>query len=269
MNEMITPSPDPMPQPATSPAAPVVEPLSVTDKFVGIFTEPSATYQNIRDAGTRNSDWLVPLFVFIVILIAGTLIRFSNPEFMERIKQQQIDAMQQRVESGSMTQEQADQAIDQMDKFAGLQKILAPVGAAVGVFVVFFLIVLIYWLLTKFAFKANVTYALMLAVVGLSMYIGVIDQLVSVLLMYVTGNPLATFSPTIFMASDAESVKHASYRLLTNFNPISLWSYAVVSIGVHKVTGLSKGKAYGVVFGLWIVWVLVSSFALSAIPGMG
>jgi hypothetical protein len=109
----------------------------------------------------------------------------------------------------------------------------------------------------------------MLAVVGLSMYIGIIDQLLGILLMYVSGKPLATFSPVLFMASDAEAMRQTSYRLFANLNPITIWSYIVVSIGIHKVALLSKGKAYGLVFGLWIVWILLSIFVLSLIPGVG
>lgn len=269
MNEQITPDPEQIPVEDTVQPAPIVEPLSITDKFVGIFSEPSATYQNVRDAGARTSDWLVPLLVFVVILIAGTILRFSNPEFLEQIRQQQIDAIEQRVENGQMSQSQAEQAMEQLETFAGFQKIIAPIGAAVGVVIVFFLIVLVYWFLSRMVFKGSATFALILSVVGLSFYIGVIDQLISILLMYVTGKPLATFSPTLLMASDSQSFQQMSYRLLSNLNPISIWSYCVVSIGIHKVAVISKGKAFGLVFGLWIIWILLSTFVFSMIPGMG
>ena len=31
-----------------------VEPLGITDKFIGILSEPTATYVNVRDAGSRS-----------------------------------------------------------------------------------------------------------------------------------------------------------------------------------------------------------------------
>ena len=269
MTDQNIPAPDQFPESDSMHAATPIEPLSVTDKFVGIFSEPSATYQNVRDAGPRNSDWLVPLFAFIIILVAGTLLRFANPEFLAQIKQQQIDAMQKQVETGKMTQQQAEQAMDQIDKFGGIQKIVAPIGAGIGYLVVFFLIVLIYWLLVRYAIKGLATYALMLSVVGLSLYIGIIDQLISILLMYVTGQPLATLSPTLFMHADASAMKDMSFRLAANLNPISIWSYFVVSIGIHKTANVSKAKAFGMVFGLWIAWVALSTIATKFIPGMG
>jgi hypothetical protein len=270
MNEDITPIPEPeVHTDAPDAPPPIVEPLSLTDKFVGIFTEPTATYQNIREAGPQTSDWLVPVLAFIVILAAGTVLRFANPEFIQQVKQQQIETLQKQVEKGAIKQEQMDEGLEQMEKFGGIQKIIAPVGAAIGFFVVFFLIVLIYWLLARFAFKGRIEYTGMMAIIGLSLYIGIIDQLLSILLMYVTGKPITSLSPALFMGSDLHLMQQASYRFLTNLNPISVWSYVVVSIGIHQVAQITKAKAYGMVFGLWLLWVILATTAAGIIPGMG
>jgi hypothetical protein len=251
---------------ADAPPEPVA-PLSVTDKFVGILTEPTATFENVRLAGSRVTDYLVPMLALIVILMVGTYIKFSNPEFMAQIQDTQIAAMKEQVKSGAMTQEQADKALEGMEQYAGLTKVFGIVGVAIGVPFVFFLVAAVYWLLAKFVLKGQISYALVLAVYGLTAWIGVIDQLLAVILGYATNNMFASVSPTLFMAHDAEAVKSTTFRLLANLNPLSIWSFTVFSIGLHKVGSLSKAKAFGLVFGLWAVWILASSFI--KFPGMG
>jgi len=241
-----------------------VEALSVTDKFVGILTEPRSTYENIKAAGAKTTDWLIPLFFLIVIILAGTLLRYSNEAFMAQILDKQKAAMQERVESGSMTQEQADQASAQIDSMGSLQKVFASVGVVLGVPIVFFLIALVYWLIIRYGFKGEITFAMLLAVYGLTAYIGLIDQLLAIVLMFVTDNPLATFSPAIFLKPDMAST---TFKLLNAINPITIWSYFVLAIGFHIGAKISKSKAYALTFGLWIIWVVGSAFI--SIPGMG
>jgi len=243
----------------------IVEPLSVTDKFIGILTEPTPTYENVRDTGPRTTDWLIPLIALVIVILAGTLLRFSNEAFLDKIRQQQIEAMQERVDSGAMTQQQADAAFEQLEKFGGMQKIFASVGVVLGVPIVFFLIALVYWLIAKFLLKANMTYVLMLSVFGLTAYIGVIDQLISIILGYVTGNFFATLSPTLFMEPDMTS---KVYKFMNNLNPITIWSYYVFSVGLHIVGKISKAKAFGLVFGLWILWVIISTLLNFSFGGM-
>jgi len=64
---------------------------------------------------------------------------------------------------------------------------------------IFLLIAFLYWLCLKFAFKAEVTYALLMSICGLTMYIGAIDQLVSLLLAFATNTSMANLSPILFM----------------------------------------------------------------------
>jgi hypothetical protein len=42
-------------------------------------------------------------------------------------------------------------------------------------------------------------------------------------------------------------------------NIFTLWESAVIGIGLAKLSGKSTGMSMGVVFGLWLIWVLISS----------
>lgn len=250
---------------STTPEGTLVEPMSISDKFIGILSEPTATYRNIHEAGGKASDWIVPLIALIIIVLAGNLIRFSDPAFLDSIRQKQMEAIEKQVESGALTQAQADQAQEQMESFGGMMKIFSAVGVVIGVPIVFFLIVLVYWVLARFALKGAITYSLTLIVTGLTMYIGVIEQIVGIILGYATGDFFSTLSPALFMERNLDS---SLFKFMNALNPISIWSSVVLSIGFHIVAGISKAKAFGLVFGLWLLYVIAASFISLPFAGM-
>ncbi len=241
----------------------LVEPLSPSDQFVGILAEPSIVYENVRAVGARIMNWLLPLIALGIVISAGMVLRTNDPQFMGNVYEQQEKQMTKQVESGKMTQEQADAAAEQMKSFEGFTKIMMIVGGAIGPAFGFFFMSLVFWIIAKFVLKGEITFALMLSTMGLSLYISIIDQLATLLVGYATGNMLATFSPAAFMTFDATS---SLYKLLSQIDPIAIWGYVVFSIGLSVVAGIDRMKAYAVVFGLWLLFILGTSFI--SIPGM-
>jgi hypothetical protein len=235
---------------------PPVEPLSISDKFVGILTEPAETYANVRAAGPRTSDWLVPVGITALILVVGMFLRFSNPEFMAQITDKQAESISKQVDSGAMTQEQADQAVEQMEGMSGFIKITGTLSAGVGFVIMFFVISLLYWLGARFVMKGDATFGLIMSAAGLSTFISAIDQLLSLLLSLVTGKPFANLSPALFMDGDMAS---AGTRLMMMLNPIVLWSYYVLGIGFEHVAQISRVKGMILAFAFFVLAAAISS----------
>ncbi|MCZ7557299.1 MAG: YckD family protein [Bacteroidia bacterium] len=231
------------------------EPLSLTDKFIGVITEPADTFAIIRAAGPKTSDWIVPLLVMAIILGISMFVRFSNPETAAQMQQQQEMAIQKRVDAGQMTQEQADQTIEQMEQFGGMTKIFAPIGAVLGYVAIFFLLCLFYWLIVRFIMKGDTNYSFILSVVGLSAFISAIDQIISILLMVVTGNAMANLSPALFVDSQAAG---KTFYLLMVLAPISLWAQYVIGIGFAKTANISTAKGVIASFIVWLLFALLT-----------
>jgi hypothetical protein len=240
---------------------PPVEPLPISDKLVGILTEPSSTYINVRAAGPRTSDWLLPVATTALILLVGMFLRFSNPEFMSQIMSQRSKALSEQVDSGKMTQEQADQAAEQVEGMKGIIKVGGSLSAGFGFVVMFFVISLLYWVVVRFVLKGDTTFALILSAAGLSTYISAIDQLVGLLLTFLTGKAFANLSPMLFMDGDITST---SSRMMMMLNPIAIWSYVVLGIGFQYVANISRTKAMIVAFGFFVL-----SAGLGALGGFG
>jgi hypothetical protein len=208
------------------------------------------TYENVRAAGARTTDWLIPVFLIAVIMIVGMFLRFQNPEFMNKIVDKQVKDLTESVESGSMTQEQADQALQQMESMSGFIKISGSIGAGIGYIIMFFVFCLLYWLLVRFGMRGDASFALILSAAGLSTYIAGIDQLVSLLLSFITGDPFANLSPTLFYSADMAAM---STRILMVLNPLSIWAFYVLGIGFEKVANISRTKAMIAAFVFWVV----------------
>jgi hypothetical protein len=265
MNDTSVPQ-DPQPEEMgrTSEAPPPVEPLSFSDKFIGILTEPSATFANVRAVGPRTSDWLLPVLILMIVIAGATLARFSNPEAVAQIMDAQTKALQEQVDSGDMSQEQADQAQSQIESMSGFFGVFGAISGAIGYFIVFFILALFYWLVTKFALGGDAGYTAILSILGLSNIISILDQLVSLLLSYATGSVFVNLSPILFVSGDMTSMAFGT-KMLMLLNPISIWATWVVGIGLEKVAGLPRTKAMIAAFALFILFTA----ATIGMGGMG
>ncbi|MCB2203424.1 YIP1 family protein [bacterium] len=250
----------------TAEAPPPVEPLSFSDKFIGVLTEPGATYENVRAAGPRTSDWVIPAIIMMIVIAAGTLARFANPDFLAQVQEAQYTALEERVESGEMSQEQYDQARQQMESMSGFYGPIGAVTGAIGWIILFFITALFYWLVTKFIMQGDIGYTAMLSVLGLVMFISILDQLISLLLLYLTGNPMAALNPLIFMDVNIADMGFGT-KMLALLNPITIWATYVTGIGLEKVAMISRTKGMIAAFSLFIVFTaLMMGFGMA---GMG
>ena len=121
------------------------EEFSVTDAITGIFTEPGDTFTEVKNSSKKNY-WILPILILVVISIASAFLVTHDEELYSQIKDKQTKAAKDRfdaaVKSGSMSREQADQQMDQMDK--GFNKsnpiflVFTVAGPIVSTFIIFF-----------------------------------------------------------------------------------------------------------------------------------
>jgi len=49
------------------------------------------------------------------------------------------------------------------------------------------------------------------------------------------------------------------YELLNKIDLITIWFYIVIAIGLAKTAKISSAKAFASVFGVWVLWLLLTS----------
>lgn len=219
--------------------------LSFSDKFVGVFTEPSATFESISKFRIKTIDWLIPLLISCVIIIAGNIVRMSNPAIkantIEVTKSQQEKQLAKYVQEKKITQEQADKQMEQTEKFMNtpLYLIIASGGAVIGMFVFFFVFALIYFVFGKFIFRGTGTFASALPALGLTQLIGAISSILAIILSVLYSKTISDGS--IASIINFSQVSSPLYLILGILDVFMIWATVAQSIGLSK---MYKTKSY-------------------------
>jgi hypothetical protein len=245
---------------------PATPTISFSDIVMNVFASPAEAYEGIRTSPSRASVWLVPLLLMFVLSIGSIWFTFTNDAIRSQIVEQQRERMAEQVQAGKITQDRADQMLDGMEKGSGMMMAFGIVGAAIMIAITFFIGALFFWLIGKLALKADAGYGKYLELWGSSMWIGLLGGIVSLLLVMAFSSMYASPSAALAVLGNY-SPKNSMHRLMTSLNVFSIWQMVVVGIGLSKFSGKSMGAGLGTAFALWVVWVLISVFALASLFG--
>lgn len=237
--------------------------LSQMDAISGVFTEPGKTFETIAKFPKRNF-WLLPVIILVITSVVTSFLFFSDTELvgkmMDKQKQQMRERMQGSVKEGKMTQEQANDAIEKAEKFMdpnGLFfKITGIAGSVVSPFLMLFVLSVIYMLLLK-TFKANFEFTNILNVVGLSLTVSAVGSVIAIVISIVTGDLTSVGLSIMFKADAVGDTLHALFMKLDVF---SIWFYILVAIGLVRIAKVKPVVSYSIVFGLWIIWLVITTF---------
>lgn len=253
--------------PSMSPVDPEEEAqVGHTDKLVGVFSEPGNTFSNIARVGAKTSDWLIPVLILIAVSILSVVVYNTNPTIKGQMKLDRENQIQEQVEKGAITQEQADQQIEGMNRFmeGPFMIVTGAISSIIMVFIVFFVISGVYFLFVKFALKGVGTYKDAMVAYGLPYYIVVIQAILMVILSILLGKMVTSTSVAVFV--DVEKASLMKF-VLGKLDPISIWFYAVISIAFAKMfKSPSTGKYFVLIFGMWIGFGLIFFLLGRAVP---
>ena len=231
--------------------------LSHSDKMIGVFTEPAKMFYHTSKFPTRNKDWVIP--VLILFLVAGLIQRLAlmNEEVYFKVMQEQSQELDKQVDSGQLSSEEADQRLDAIETFTKgpIGWVTTIVGALIGGLIFFLLLSLFYFLSSKFLLKGEGGYSSALVAGGLSSYISLLQVIIAGILTISLGLRISDFSVASLWEMDRLTL---SGWLLAKINPISIWYYIVLSIGLAKMFKSDNVKKYyALVFVSWIISSLI------------
>lgn len=244
--------------------APSAPTISFGDIIMNVFASPADAYEGIRTSPTRASVWVVPLIVVIVLSCVYTWIMFSNEAIRAQFMDARREALQEQVQSGKITQDRADQGMDQMEKAGGMMIVGGIIAVAVITPIMLFVIALLLWLIGKFALKADLGYGKYLELWGSAQWIGVLGIIVTILLMIGLSSIYATPSAALAVLGSFKP-HNTTHKLLASLNVFLIWQMIVAGIGMAKYAGKSSGFGMGIGLGLFVVWTLLSVFLLSTL----
>ena len=252
----------------TPPAPPPPPATSLVARLLNIFATPGEVFEEVKRSAPAVSNWLAPTLLMGIVGAIAAFIILSQPAMIQQIHEQQQKAMDQQVKAGKMTQEQADKALDTVEKFSNpaVMKIFGAIGAMVSSFVGLFGWAFVLWLIGKFLIKAPVQFLKMAEVAGLASVIVILEIIVKMLLVVSFSNPLA--SPSLAMLMKDPDPHNKLFMVLSWLDVMTIWALAIRALGLAKLTGVRFGRAAWWVFGTWFLlmsfWLGVGS-ALQAV----
>lgn len=239
-----------------------VENISLGDALAGVFSEPGETFTAVKRS-TKKNYWLVPIIIVIAVSILASILVLRDEELTAGIKEKQMKAMREQmdkaVKEGSITREQADQRMEQSQKFmtGSMMMIFGLAFSVFGVILFFFLKSLAYWGGLK-VFKGTAGFVDIMNVLGLAGIITAIQLVVDTVLAILLGKIMMNVGPILLFSEEAVGPK--MYTLLAHFDLINIWYLIVVGIGLGKVSNLKSSTTIAFVFVLWALWVVLTTF---------
>lgn len=237
--------------------------LTHSDKLVGVFSEPSTTFQKMAQSPVRTTDWLIPLLTFIIVLILSTVMMQTNQQIKYSMMEKQLESIEKNfdeaVNTGRMTQEQADAQMesirDRMDQGGMAMLIPQIIGIVIFTFIVFFVISGFYFATVKFVLKGDGPYGNAMVAYGLPFYIASVQVILQVIVAMLMSKMVTDLSVTTFMSLDKTEIVGF---LLSKVDIFSIWFYVVVGIAYAKMFKSDNTKKYVVtILVLWIGFSLL------------
>ena len=241
--------------------SPESEELNHIDKIVGVVTEPSATFTTIAKFPAKTIDWLLPIFILLIIAAASVALSTRNPIIKAQIKEQargNIEkALKEQVDKGSITQAEAADRLEKGEK--QLEYIGTPMGTLfqslsillIG-FIVFFVIGGYYLLASKIFLKSSINYKQVLVANGFSAYITAVGMILGTGLTFFLDRQLGDISISSLLGYKG---KDFLSFVLARLDIMLIWSYFIFSIGLAKFSKAEKTTGYYiVVFASWLGW---------------
>lgn len=242
-------------QPAPSEQA---KPMPLFEKVTNIFASPGELFENVRLTGPTASNWLLPLILLIIVALAMSQLVLSNPSLRDQMGSIIKKSMEESVQSGRMTQEQADQAYEQFaSPTSTMAMIIRFVATILGIPIVLFVVALAYWLLGKWGMRATAPYMKVVEVVGLTFFIGILESIVNTIMIFLMDSIFASPSLALIVLQNFD-IQNKLHMALGKVNIFTIWSLAVTSIGLSKLFQRDFPKVAVLVFALWIVWCVFS-----------
>ena len=238
----------PTPTPDAQPAA-----LSEPARLLDVFIAPSATFTDLR----RSAAWWAPFLISVVVSVIFVAVVDQKVGF-SKVVENQFRAQPKQAER--IERLPADQREQAMQRQVSVTKAISY-GFSMLMLIWYVMVALVLLATLKFGFSADVKFKTLFALVIYSSLPGILKALLSMLSLVagVSGdaftfqNPVAT-NPGYFIDPASSPVL---YSLLTSLDVFTIWTLVLAAIGITCISKVKPGAAFGIVFGWFVVVVLV------------
>ena len=221
--------------------------LNLLQRIWGILVSPRRTLESLRD----HPRVLGAILVLVVINVLATL------ALSDLIVQAQVDKLQSRP---NMTQEQIDKAVQ-------ITRITTPVGAAVGIPIVVFVVAGILFFVGNVVLGGDARFKQMACGTAYMNMVAIPTLIVRLPLSLIKHDVKIQTSLAALLPPDGP--QGLLYHVLARFDVFGLWTLALAVLVVSVMGRLDVKKAAGGVIGAWVIWSILLVVLQSFIPAFG
>jgi hypothetical protein len=227
--------------------SPTATQTSLTLRLIDIFVSPGEVFEEVISSPHNAANWLVPILISCLIGVSSLLWLTEEPFFQE--KSGIVAEAQRQLGTGIADSDEAKS--DHTASLAGAR--LSGEAAIVGgSFIGTVWSAFVLWFLGRFVLQARFSYLKALEIAALSGIILVLSTVVTTLLVLATENVFAKPALSLLVSNFDPSNK--SHQLLSMLDITHVWTTAVLSVGLAKLSKVTFAEAAFWVFAYW--WLL-------------
>ncbi|NQU66530.1 MAG: YIP1 family protein [Candidatus Marinimicrobia bacterium] len=214
-------------------------------RIFGVWLSPSKTFESFPKQIT-TVQWLIPLLIVLVFISIRTYI--STPYAQEM----QLEMLQMNPD---IPDDQREEMIESLSSDSiGLIAFIAGIGGAT---IWYLLQTLIIFGVGTLALGINTTFKPLWAMILLINTTNIIELVVKVPLIVSTGNLMIETGLSLLLPSSLTET--FVYNFLYQFDIFSIWRVILIGLGLSIVHNTERTKTYSILFGLWVVYALISA----------
>lgn len=239
------------------PAVDVTPGLSQMQRLTNTFTAPSKTFEDIKRG---HKSWWMPFLIYVILgfVFYGVV---NSKVGMRQVSENQIKLSPKTEEQmAQLTPEQREQRMKISTSitqgiFLATPIFLLAMGAVISAVLLGTI---------NFGFGGKAKFGSIFAVWMYAMLPSCIKTLLGVVVLYAGTAPesfnIKNFAPTNLGAfMNPMEMNPGLYSFASSIDIITIWSLALVGIGVAVVAGVKRTSGYIASFGWWAVVVLVGA----------
>lgn len=256
------------------------ESMGIGAKLINILTAPSEVFFQIRER-VSWIDWVIPVLVAILLMGSANIVRAP---YNKVIAKSAIEAQRDKFVKDDMTTEQKQNLNQRFDEQIQKQNdrlsppMVYPVSYGrqlIATLLSVLILAGLYYFAGNTILGGQAQYGKLLAVVTLPQMVTALQGVYQMVMTAVIGQvdiPSSLAVLTGYSTLDIfqlDRTQQALYTLLSHFDVFTIWRLILFVIGFQIIYKVSKGKAVGVVFGFWVLWIVITTVGTFLFAGFG
>ena len=224
--------------------------LSAVQKIIGIFSNPTPVYENLR----IYPDWLIPVLITMVMSI---IFVFSTSDLTVQIQKEAI------YNNSMIPEEYKDKAIENIENKTEMERNLeATAGSVINILIVYLVAAGAFFVFGNFLLGGDAKFKQIFAMYSWTGLIGALELLVKLPMALAKGSLHVYTSLAVLL--DPGQEKTILFGLLNAIDIFTIWKIILWASGMSIIYRFSKGKGYTAAISLYLI-VLVVSIGFSQI----